>query len=86
MITRVESNNNKINFCALKPPALGNKVQKMLTRAENFSSEIKPELENIIRFKKIIDEYVYGKPKGIKIVMLEDLSKDLEYVLEKMQK
>ncbi len=38
MITRVESNNNKINFCALKPPALGNKVQKMLTRAENFSS------------------------------------------------
>ena len=58
----------------------------LIKRAENFSSEIKPELENIIRFKKIIDEYVYGKPKRIKIVMLEDLSKDLEYVLEKMQK
>lgn len=38
MITRVESNNNKISFCALKPPALGNKAQKMLTKVENFSS------------------------------------------------
>lgn len=38
MITRVESNNNKISFCALKPPALGNKAQKMLTKIENFSS------------------------------------------------
>lgn len=38
MITRLESNNNKINFRAVKPITIGNKAQSMLTKIENFSS------------------------------------------------
>lgn len=38
MITRLEGNNNKINFRAVKPIAIGSKAQSMLTKIENFSS------------------------------------------------
>ena len=38
MITRLESNNNKINFRAVKPITIGNKAQSILTKIENFSS------------------------------------------------
>ena len=38
MITRLEGNNNKINFRAVKPIAIGSKAQNMLTKIENFSS------------------------------------------------
>ena len=57
--------------------------EKMLVRAEKYTKEIKPEMENIKELKQIIDEYVAGKNIGIKIVMLSEFSKDLGTILEK---
>lgn len=57
--------------------------EKLLTRAEKYTKEIEPEMKNVKELKQIIDEYVKGKDMGIKIVMLQEFSKDLGTILEK---
>ena len=57
--------------------------EKLLDRAEKYTKEIKPEMENIKRLKQTIDDYLVGKEIGIKNVMLTEFSKDLGTILEK---
>ena len=56
--------------------------EKLLDRAEKHKIEIEPEMKNIKRLKQIMDEYIEGKEPTIKIVMLEEFSKELEKILD----
>ena len=57
--------------------------EKLLDRAEKYTKEIEPEMRNIRQLKQVIDDYIKGKDMGIKIVMLQEFSKDLGTILEK---
>ncbi len=57
--------------------------EKLLDRAEKYTKEIEPEMKNVKQLKQLIDNYVKGKDMGIKIVMLQEFSKDLGTILEK---
>jgi len=58
-------------------------IKEMLaTRARKFKTQIEPEMKNIKRLKQIMDEYIEGKEPTIKIVMLEEFSKELEKILD----
>ncbi len=57
--------------------------EKLVNRANQYTKEIEPEMENIKKLKQIIDEYTVGKETSIKIVMLKEFSKDLSYILDK---
>lgn len=52
-------------------------------RVEKYQKEIEPEMKNIKQLKQVIDDYIKGKDTGIKIVMLDEFSKDLGYILDK---
>lgn len=52
-------------------------------RVEKYQKEIEPEMKNIKQLKQVMDDYMKGKDTGIKIVMLEEFSKDLGYILDK---
>ena len=52
-------------------------------RVDKYQKEIEPEMKNIKQLKQVIDDYIKGKEIGIKIVMLEEFSKDLGYILDK---
>lgn len=58
-------------------------IKEMLaTRAKKYKKEIEPEMKNIKRLKQVIDEYIEGKEPTIKIVMLEEFSKELENIVD----
>ena len=58
--------------------------EKLLARAEKTNKELlQPEIDNIVTFKKIIDEYIFGKSPTIKLVMLTDFSNELGTILQK---
>ena len=57
--------------------------EKLLDRAEKYTKEIEPEMQNIKALKQVVDSYVEGKDIGIKIVMLKEFSKNLGLILEK---
>lgn len=58
-------------------------IKEMLEeRAKKYTREIEPEIKNIRRLKQVTDDYIDGKEKTIKIVMLEDFSKGLGNVIE----
>ena len=52
---------------------------------ETYRKEIEPEKENMKALKKLIDEYTEEKENSIKIVMLKEFSRDLDYILEKYE-
>ena len=52
-------------------------------RVDKYQKEIEPEIKNIKQLKQIIDEYVKGKDISLKIVMLDEFSKDLDYIIDK---
>ncbi len=54
----------------------------LMKRAESHKQEIEPEMKNIAQLKQIIDDYIKGKEIGIKIVMLQEFSETLGYLLE----
>ena len=56
---------------------------KLIKRAELYSSLLIEEKDNLIKLKDIIDEYIKDKSASIKIVMLEDFSKSLNYIINK---
>ena len=58
-------------------------IKEMLAdRAKKYTKEIEPEIKNIKKLKQIVDEYIEGKEPTIKIVMLEEFSKELENILD----
>lgn len=66
--------------CASNEDIMGIK-EKLLERAKKYTKELKPELKNIAKLKEIIEQYLKGKEKNIKIVMLGELQKDLENII-----
>ena len=58
--------------------------EKLLERAKKHTQELKSELKNITKLKDIIEQYLKGKETTIKTVMLSELSKDLEVIIELM--
>ncbi len=57
--------------------------EKLADRANQYTKEIEPEMKNIKQLKQVIDDYLKGKDPTIKIVMLKEFSKELEYILDK---
>lgn len=56
--------------------------EKLVNREKLHHSEIEPEMKNIKQLKQLIDDYCKNKEATIKIVMLREFSKDLEYILD----
>ena len=57
--------------------------EKLVNRADKYKIEIEPEMKNIKQLKNIIDDYLKGKDIIIKNVVLKELSKELEKILDK---
>ena len=58
-------------------------IKEMLAeRAKKYTKEIEPEMKNIKKLKQVMDDYIDGKEPTIKIVMLEEFSKELENILD----
>ena len=58
-------------------------IKEMLaSRARKYKTEIEPEIKNIKKLKQITDDYIEGKEQTIKIVMLEEFSKELDGILD----
>ncbi len=58
-------------------------IKEMLaSRARKYTTEIEPEIKNIKKLKQVMDDYIDGKEPTIKIVMLEEFSKELANILE----
>ncbi len=56
--------------------------EKLVNRVRLHKDEIEPEKNNIRGLKQLIDDYTKNKEATIKIVMLREFSKDLDYILE----
>lgn len=56
---------------------------KMIKRAELYSKLLLEEKDNLIKLREVIREYIKDKTASIKIVMLEEFAKNLDYILEK---
>ena len=56
--------------------------EKLVNRVRLHKDEIEPEINNIKGLKQLIDDYTKNKETTIKIVMLREFAKDLEYILE----
>ena len=57
-------------------------IKEMLsTRAKKYTKQIEPEMKNIKKLKQITDDYIDGREPTIKIVMLEEFSKELDNIL-----
>lgn len=59
--------------------------EKLIDRAEKYTKEIEPEMKNIKQLKQVIDDYINGKDMGIKVVMLQEFSNELETILAKYE-
>ena len=58
-------------------------IKEMLSsRAKKYTKELEPEVANITKLKQVMDDYIDGKENTIKIVMLEDFSKELGEILD----
>ena len=57
--------------------------EKLINRANKYTKEIEPEMKNIKQLKQVLDNYLEEKDTTIKIVMLREFSKTLEYILDK---
>ncbi len=59
-------------------------IREMLAQRANKNMElIKEERENLNKLVQIIEEYVEGKPIGIKVVMLKEFAMDLREIVRK---
>lgn len=56
--------------------------EKLVNRVKQYKSEIEPEMKNIKQLKQLIEDYTKNKEATIKIVMLREFARDLEYILE----
>ncbi len=55
--------------------------EKLINRVKLYKQEIEPEMDKIRQLKQLVDDYTKNKEATIKIVMLKEFSKDLEYIL-----
>ena len=55
--------------------------EKLIERARKHHKELEPEVDNLRKLRIIIEDYIKGKIMGIKIVMLKELSKELEHII-----
>ena len=60
--------------------------EKLVNRADKYTKQIEPEMNNIKKLKQITDDYLIAKDTSIKIVMLREFSKELGYILDKYKK
>lgn len=70
--------------CASNEDIMGIK-EKLLERARKNKSKLQPELKNIKKLKEIVEQYLKGKEITIKTVMLVELQKDLDTIIEIME-
>lgn len=56
--------------------------EKLINRVKLYKDEIEQEIPNIKNLKHIIDDYTKNKDASIKIVILKEFSKDLEYIID----
>ena len=56
--------------------------EKLVSRANKNKSVIVEEQENMHKLKQIIDDYVSDKPITIKIVVLQEFSKAIDFILD----
>lgn len=70
--------------CASNEDIMGIK-EKLVERAKKHTKELKPELKNIKKLKEIVEQYLKGKEITIKTVMLVEIRKDLESIIEMME-
>lgn len=56
--------------------------EKLVNRVKQYKAEIEPEMKNIKQLKQLIEDYTKNKDATIKIVMLREFARDLEYILE----
>lgn len=56
--------------------------EKLVNRVKQYKAEIEPEMKNIKQLKQLIEDYTKNKEATIKIVMLREFARDLEYILE----
>ncbi len=56
--------------------------EKLVTRANKNKAVIIEEQENMYKLKQIIDDYVSDKPTTIKIVVLQEFSKAIDFILD----
>ena len=57
--------------------------EKLIDRADRYTTKIEPEMKNIKQLKQIIEDYIKEKEPTIKIVLLRDFANSLGYILEK---
>ena len=69
--------------CASNEDIMGIK-EKLLERARKHTKELKPELKNVKKLKQILEQYLKGKETTIKTVMLVELQKDLDAIIDLM--
>ena len=60
--------------------------EKLVSRANKNKSVIVEEQENMYKLKQIIDDYVSDKPITIKIVVLEEFSKAIDFIINMAKK
>ena len=56
--------------------------EKLVTRANKNKAVIVEEQENMHKLKQIIDDYVSDKPITIKIVVLQEFSKAIDFIID----
>ena len=56
--------------------------EMLISRAKKYKNQIEPEIKNIKKLKQIVEDYINGKEPTIKMVILEEFSKELDNVLE----
>ena len=57
--------------------------EKLLERAKKYTKEIEEEINSIVQLKNIIDDYTRGKNITIKIILLNEFSKELGNIISK---
>ena len=70
--------------CASNEDIMGIK-EKLLERARKHKGKLQPELKNIKKLREIVEQYLKGKEITIKTVMLVELQKDLDTIIEIMK-
>ena len=70
--------------CASNEDIMGIK-EKLLERARKHKGKLQPELKNIKKLREIVEQYLKGKEITIKTVMLVELQKDLDTIIEIME-
>ena len=59
--------------------------EKLLDRAKKYGKELQEELPNLRKLKQVMDNYIEGKESTIKMVMLQDFTKELSNIINEYE-